>query len=462
MKLEALTALSPLDGRYAGHTAALRSLCSEYALIRYRVQVELAWYEKLAALPELPECPALSGEEAERLNTLGEEFDLGGAARVKEIEGDTKHDVKAVEYYLAERFAEQLPGAKAGFLHFGCTSEDINNLAYALMLRDLRAQVLAPALHELAGALRERAGALAEVPLLARTHGQPASPTTLGKELANPAARLARQLEQLEALPLPGKWNGASGNSSALRFAVPEADWEAVSRNFVESFGLTWNPLTTQIEPHDGIAEFCDVLARANTVLLDLARDTWSYIAQGVFRQRSAGGEVGSSTMPHKVNPIDFENAEGNLGVANALLAHFSAKLPISRRQRDLSDSTVLRNLGAAVGYCAVAYGSLVRGLAKLEADAELTARELERHPEVLGEAVQTLMRRYGVPEPYEKLKQLTRGTGIDHEALLRFIDGIVELPEAEKARLRELTPAAYTGDAARLALRESKRKGGA
>ena len=445
-----LGALSPLDGRYARAVNALRAQCSEFALIRYRVRVEVRWLEWLAALPSLPECPALSERARAELAALVENFSAEDAARVKALERETRHDVKAVEYFLRERLRETSE-AHANFLHFACTSEDINNLAYALMLHDVRARVLLPqqdALLETLGALSH---AHAERPLLALTHGQPASPTTLGKEFANVAARLARARRGLARVTVTAKWNGASGNYNAHLAAAPGVDWPATARAFVEDFGLAWNALTTQIEPHDALAEFCDAQARANRVLLDFARDVWGYIARGVFRQRVVAGEVGSSTMPHKVNPIDFENAEGNFGVANALLHHLAEKLPVSRFQRDLSDSTVLRNLGVAFGHSVLAGQALARGLERIEVDDARCDAELGECWELLAEAVQTVMRRHGVPEPYEKLKALTRGRRLTAATLQEFIAAL-PIPAEEKARLGALTPQTYTGCAAELA----------
>ncbi|MBN8280572.1 MAG: adenylosuccinate lyase [Gammaproteobacteria bacterium] len=452
MDREPLTAISPLDGRYAGKVDGLRNLFSEYGLIRFRVLTEVRWLQFLAAEPGIEGLGPLSPVVNEVLGALAERFSPDDARRVKEIERRTNHDVKAVEYLIAERLGE---GADFGrlrpFLHFACTSEDINNVAYALMLRHGRDDVLLPQMRQVVALLDTMARALADVPMLARTHGQPASPTTMGKELANSAWRLKRQLQQLRAVEPLAKMNGAVGNFNAHRAAYPAVDWPAVSRRFVESLGLVWNPYTTQIEPHDWIAEYCHCLSRCNVILLDLARDSWGYIAIGYFRQRKVETEVGSSTMPHKVNPIDFENAEGNLGVANALLEHFAGKLPVSRWQRDLSDSTVLRNLGVAIGHTVLAVQSLLTGLRKLDADAHRMRAELDAAWEVLGEAVQTVMRRHGHADAYERLKELTRGTGIGRESLAAFL-ATVDLPAAERARLLELTPAAYTGDAATLA----------
>ncbi len=454
MALEPLTALSPLDGRYAEATEPLRPLFSEHGLIRHRVLVEVRWLQALSEHPGIPEVPPFSPHAREILERLVSGFGLEEARRVKEIEATTRHDVKAVEYFIKERLAGHPELARVReFVHFGCTSEDVNNLAYGLMLREARGQVLLPAMDELVSALQEMAGRYAELPMLSRTHGQPASPTTLGKELANFAHRLQRARAALAALPIPGKMNGAVGNYNAHRVAYPEVDWEALARDFVIGLDLDWNPYTTQIEPHDGLAAYCDALRRFGCVLLDLCRDLWGYVALGYFRQRAVAGEVGSSTMPHKVNPIDFENAEGNLGLANALLAHLGEKLPVSRWQRDLSDSTVLRNLGAALGHVLLACRSALRGLGKLEADPERMRRDLDEAWEVLAEAVQTVMRRHGVEEPYERLKALTRGRRVDRETLRAFVEDL-PIPEEAKARLLALTPATYTGYAAELARR--------
>jgi len=454
-ELATLTALSPLDGRYAGKVAALSGHFSEFGLIRHRVRIEIAWLEALAAEPAIPEVPPFSSVALQALDEVARDFAPADAARVKAIERQTNHDVKAVEYWLKERFAAVPDVARvAEFIHFACTSEDINNLAHGLALVDARRDVLLPLLHAVAGDLRGLAHAHAALPMLARTHGQPATPTTLGKELANVVARLERQIAAFAKVPVKGKMNGAVGNYNAHVVAYPEVDWERFAAKVVTSLGLEFNPYTTQIEPHDCIAEYCDALARANTVLIDLDRDVWGYISVGYFRQRMKAGEVGSSTMPHKVNPIDFENSEGNLGLANALLRHFAEKLPISRWQRDLTDSTVLRNLGVALGHAMLGCTALRQGLAKLEADPAATAADLEANPEVLAEAIQTVMRRYGLPTPYEQLKALTRGqAGMTREALIAFVDGLA-LPADVKARLRELSPAAYTGLAEALARR--------
>jgi len=445
-------ALSPLDGRYANKVEPLREIFSEAGLIRARVKVEVAWLAAIATEPALPEVPALSEAAAKRLASLIENFDLTGARRVKAIEATTNHDVKAVEYYLKESVAGDAALAPlAEFFHFACTSEDINNLAYALMMRDARDLVLQPALAELIGVLRGMAHAFADTPMMSRTHGQPASPTTLGKEIADVVHRLERQEAQLARVEILGKINGAVGNYNAHYAAAPEVDWPGLCERFVTELGLTHNPYTTQIEPHDWIAEYAHVLSRIGTILIDLSRDLWGYISIGYFKQRLIEGEVGSSTMPHKVNPIDFENAEGNLGVANAQLAHLADKLPISRWQRDLSDSTVLRTLGVALGHHLLGMRGLMRGLGKLEADAGRMAEDLDANWELLGEAVQTVMRRYGLPEPYEQLKKLTRGRRIDAAAMRAFIEGLA-IPDEARARLLTMTPASYTGAAAELA----------
>jgi adenylosuccinate lyase len=455
--LSPLTAISPLDGRYAEQTAALRAHASEWALIRYRLRIEVAWLRCLAARPELDAPRPFSGAASRELERLVADFGEADAQRVKELERTTNHDVKAVEYFLRERIAASPELASAReFVHFACTSEDVNNLAYALMLRDLRDELLLPEADGVVQGIRTLAERFAEQPMLARTHGQPASPTTLGKEFAVFVGRLVRQRQQVAGVEILGKWNGAVGNYNAHLAAWPEVDWEGISRGLVESLGLAWNPCTTQIEPHDWIAEYCDALARLNRVLIDFSRDVWGYISLGYFRQRVVAGEVGSSTMPHKVNPIDFENAEGNLGVANALLHHLSEKLPISRWQRDLTDSTVLRNVGAAAGHAFLAYRALRRGLGKLELDRARLEADLEANWEVLAEAIQTVLRRHGVEDAYEQLKTLTRGRHVDREALLRFVDGL-PLPDTEKRRLRALTPASYVGNAASQARRSPR-----
>ncbi len=449
MQVSPLTALSPLDGRYAGKTVELRPIFSEYGLIKARVTVEVRWLQMLAATPGIAEVPPFSAAANAFLDALVDDFSAADAERVKAIEATTNHDVKAVEYLLKERVADHAElAAVSEFFHFACTSEDINNLSYALMLKAAREDVLLPALRAIVTSVRDGAIAYAEQPLLARTHGQTASPTTMGKEWANVAYRMQRTLAQIEAVPIMGKINGAVGNYNAHLAAYPELDWPAMAKNFVESLGITWNPYTIQIEPHDYIAELNDAVARFNTILIDFSRDLWGYISLGYFKQRVIAGEVGSSTMPHKVNPIDFENAEGNLGLANAVLRHLAEKLPISRWQRDLTDSTVLRNLGVGFGYSLLAYSSAQRGFSKLELNAARIDADLDASWEVLGEAVQTVMRRYGLPNPYEQMKALTRGKGITPERLAEFIDGL-EIPDAAKQQLRELTPAGYTGNAA-------------
>lgn len=448
-----LTALSPLDGRYAGKVDALRPLLSEFGLIHARVRVEVEWLIALSDEPGIAALPAFDDATRARLRALVDGFDAGQAQRVKDIERTTNHDVKAVEYFLKERLQGDPALAPAlEFVHFACTSEDINNLAYGLMLSAARSRVMAPALTAVAQRLRALAHAHAATPMLSRTHGQTASPTTLGKELANVLARLRRQQGQFDAVELLGKANGAVGNYNAHAVAYPEVDWPALSRRFVEGLGLAFNPWTTQIEPHDCIAELCDAQRRVNTVLIDLCRDVWGYISLGYFSQAVKAGEVGSSTMPHKVNPIDFENAEGNFGVANALLGHFADKLPISRWQRDLTDSTVLRALGTGFGHALVALDALCRGLDKLSANPARLAADLDNAWEVLAEAVQTVMRRHGLPEPYEQLKAFSRGRSITADSLREFIAGL-DLPQAERERLLALTPAGYTGLAQRLAL---------
>ncbi len=452
MELSTLTAISPVDGRYGDKTANLRALFSEFALIRQRVRVEVRWLQALAQHAGIAEVPALSSHALNILEGITDNFSVEDAQRVKNIERTTNHDVKAVEYFLKEKIAgnAELEGLSE-FFHFACTSEDINNLAYALMLREARTQALLPLMDELIDSLRARAHQYADQPMLARTHGQPASPTTLGKEFANVVARLKRQRAQLVAVPLLGKINGAVGNYNAHLASYPELDWTSMARNFVTGLGLEWNAYTTQIEPHDYVAEFFDTLARFNTIVIDFCRDVWSYISIGYFKQKTVAGEVGSSTMPHKVNPIDFENAEGNLGIANALFDHLAAKLPISRWQRDLSDSTVLRNLGVGVAYSTIAYQSCLKGISKLEVDAQRLADDLNQNWEVLAEAIQTVMRRHGVEKPYEKLKELTRGQRLDRAAMQAFINTLA-LPDEAKARLLEMTPASYIGNAAQQA----------
>ena len=445
-------ALSPLDGRYIGAAADLRPVFSEFGLMKRRVLVEVRWLLALADADQIAEVPVFSDKARGALLAMANDFDEADALRVKAIERTTNHDVKAIEYFIKESLADHDElSAASEFVHFACTSEDINNLAYALMLDDARSQVLLPVIDQLCERLRRMAFEHADLPMLSRTHGQTASPTTLGKELANVVARLQRQRKQIASVELLGKMNGAVGNYNAHVCAYPEVDWPALSRQFVEGLGLTFNPWTTQIEPHDCIAELCDAMRRLNTILIDLARDIWGYISLGYFRQALAQGEVGSSTMPHKINPIDFENAEGNLGLANSLLTHFAEKLPISRFQRDLTDSTVLRALGTGFGHSLIAMKALLRGLDKLKADPAQLQADLERNWEVLAEAVQTVMRRHGLPSPYEQLKELTRGQGISRDSLREFITSL-ELPEKVRQDLLELTPARYTGLAAQLA----------
>ena len=448
-----LTALSPLDGRYAGKTAALRPLMSEAALLRFRVQVEVAWLSALSHAG-FAEIQPFSAAAQSRLQQLIDNFSASDAQRIKEIEATTNHDVKAVEYWLKENVAD-LPDlvAASEFIHFACTSEDINNTSHGLMLRHARDTVVLPALDQLIARLRDLAHQHAALPMLSRTHGQPASPTTLGKELANVVQRLQRARVRIAAVEILGKMNGAVGNYNAHLSAYPEFDWESFSQKVVEDLGLTFNPYTIQIEPHDYMAELFDAIARSNTILIDLNRDLWGYISVGYFKQKLKAGEIGSSTMPHKVNPIDFENSEGNLGLANALLKHLAEKLPVSRWQRDLTDSTVLRNMGVALGYSLLAYDSCLRGLNKLEVNPARLAEDLDNCWEVLAEPVQTVMRRYGVPNPYEQLKELTRGKGITREALQTFITGLA-IPESARQQLLAMTPANYIGKAEDLAKR--------
>ncbi len=447
-----LLALSPLDGRYAGKVDALRPIFSEFGLIKARVRVEVEWLLALASDPGIVELKPFPEPAADRLRALARDFSLADATRVKDIERATNHDVKAVEYLIKEQLADdpQL-GPSLEFVHFACTSEDVNNLSYALMLDEARQRVMLPNLDGLITTLREMAHAHAALPMLARTHGQTASPTTVGKELANVVARLVRQRDVLASLPMPGKINGAVGNYNAHVAAYPDVDWPRFSQSFVTSLGLDWQPYTTQIESHDGIAELCDAHKRINTVCVDLCRDIWGYISLGYFKQSVKAGEVGSSTMPHKVNPIDFENAEGNFGIGNALFEHFSAKLPISRWQRDLSDSTVLRALGTAFGHTLVGLNALQRGLGKLNTNPERLQADLDNSWEVLAEAVQTVMRRHGLPNPYEQLKALTRGQGINAQSMREFI-ATLELPADAMKRLLDMTPASYIGLAEPLA----------
>jgi len=451
-ELARLMALAPVDGRYASRCDALRPIFTEYGLIRYRTRVEVQWLRHLGRDVQLPELAPWPTQVEPVLSQLAEGFALADALAVKATEATTNHDVKAVEYLIKTRL-ETVEGAGhlKEFVHFACTSEDINNLAYALMLAEARSQVLVPLQQSLVQALAELAHRYADQPMLSRTHGQTASPTTLGKEMANFAHRLERQGEQFAAVRALGKMNGAVGNFNAHVTAYPELDWPAISTRFIRELGLEPNPYTTQIEPHDWVSEYCDALARFNTVLLDFCRDVWGYISLGYFRQRPVEGEIGSSTMPHKVNPIDFENAEGNLGIANAMLAHFSAKLPVSRWQRDLTDSTVLRNLGVALGHALIAMQAALKGLGKLEADGARMRADLDASWEVLAEPVQTVMRRYGIENPYERLKALTRGQAVDAATLRAFVETL-DLPPQAKAALLELSPAQYTGLASQLA----------
>ena len=448
MELDSLTAISPIDGRYADKTEDLRPLFSEYALMHHRVEVEVAWLKMLATHPGIAEVGPFSHHALRMLDELVENFNLGDAQRIKNIERSTNHDVKAIEYFIKEKLAGNAEFDKASeFVHFACTSEDINNLAYALMLRKARTQAVLPLMDDVLRVITDLARRFADQAMLARTHGQPATPTTLGKEMANVAYRLERQREQFIEVAVMGKINGAVGNYNAHYIAYPEVDWPALAQEVVRKLDLLWNPYTTQIEPHDYIAEYFHALMRFNTVLIDFCRDVWGYISIGYFKQRTVAGEVGSSTMPHKVNPIDFENAEGNLGIANALFDHLAGKLPISRWQRDLSDSTVLRSLGTGIAHSLIAYRALLKGIGKLECDAARLAEDLDQNWEVLAEAVQTVMRRYGIEKPYEKLKELTRGRRVDAAAMQSFIDTLA-IPADAKARLKALTPARYLGNA--------------
>jgi adenylosuccinate lyase len=454
MALTSLTALSPLDGRYAAKVDSLRSHFSEFGLIRNRVRVEIAWLKALAAEPAIAECPPFSAATIEQLDQAANSFSEQDADAVKTIEARTNHDVKAMEYWLKERFGSNPEVMRVSeFIHFGCTSEDINNVSHALMLKEATEAALLPAIDGLIARFRELAHQLADLPMLARTHGQPATPTTLGKEMANIAARLIRTRARIAAVSLTAKFNGAVGNYNAHLSAYPELDWEGFNCGFIEALGLEFNPYTIQIEPHDAMAELFDAIARSNTILIDADRDIWQYISLGYFKQKLKAGEIGSSTMPHKVNPIDFENSEGNLGLANAVLHHLAEKLPISRLQRDLTDSTVLRNMGVALGYTLLACDSTMRGLNKLEANPQQLADDLDGAWEVLAEPVQTVMRRFGVPNPYEQLKELTRGKGIEKDALRAFIAQL-PIPAADRDRLLAMTPASYIGKAAELARR--------
>ncbi|WP_224552946.1 adenylosuccinate lyase [Pectobacterium versatile] len=448
MELSSLTAVSPIDGRYGDKVSTLRTIFSEFGLLKFRVQVEVRWLQKLAACAEIQEVPAFDADANAFLDKIVAEFSEEDAARIKTIERTTNHDVKAVEYFLKEKVSA-VPALHAinEFIHFACTSEDINNLSHALMLDTARRDVILPHWRQIIDALKALAQEYRDIPLLSRTHGQPATPSTIGKEFANVAYRMDRQYRQLQQVEILGKINGAVGNYNAHLAAYPEVDWHQFSESFVTSLGINWNPYTTQIEPHDYIAELFDCIARFNTILIDFDRDIWGYIALNHFKQKTIAGEIGSSTMPHKVNPIDFENSEGNLGLANAVLGHLASKLPVSRWQRDLTDSTVLRNLGVGVGYALIAYQATMKGISKLEVNRDRLADELDHNWEVLAEPIQTVMRRYGIEKPYEKLKELTRGKRVDAAGIQEFIDGL-ELPEAEKTRLKAMTPANYIGRA--------------
>jgi adenylosuccinate lyase len=448
MNLSALTAVSPIDGRYGSKTADLREVFSEYGLIRCRVEVEIRWLQRLAAHPEITEVPAFSEATNAQLDKIVSEFDEAAATKIKDIESVTNHDVKAVEYFIKEAFKGNAElEAVMEFVHFACTSEDINNLSHGLMLKQGRDEVLVPQMQAIVDAIAGLASEYAEDSMLSRTHGQTASPSTVGKEMANVVARLRRQLAQVKQVELLGKINGAVGNYNAHLSAYPSVDWQANAETFVTSLGLTWNPYTTQIEPHDYIAELFDAIARFNTILIDFDRDVWGYISMGYFKQKTIAGEVGSSTMPHKVNPIDFENSEGNLGLANAVFGHMAAKLPVSRWQRDLTDSTVLRNMGVGFGYSAIAYAATMKGIGKLEINRPRLAEDLDNSWEVLAEPIQTIMRRYNIEEPYEKLKALTRGQAISREVIEKFVETL-DVPEDAKQAMRDLTPENYIGNA--------------
>lgn len=448
MELSALTAISPVDGRYGSKTTELRGIFSEFGLIKYRVTVEVRWLQALAKAQGIDEVPAFSDEANALLDSIVDNFSEADAARVKEIERTTNHDVKAVEYLLKDKVADNAElNAINEFIHFACTSEDINNLSHGLMLAEARDTVLLPYCDELLAAIKAKAVEYKSVPMMTRTHGQPASPSTMGKEFANVYVRLQRQRQQIANVELLGKINGAVGNYNAHLSAYPDYDWHAHAEQFVSSLGLTWNAFTTQIEPHDYIAELFDAIARFNTILLDFDRDVWGYIALNHFKQKTVAGEIGSSTMPHKVNPIDFENSEGNLGLANAIFAHLAQKLPVSRWQRDLTDSTVLRNLGVGMGYTLIAYQATLKGVSKLEVNADRLLEELDQNWELLAEPIQTVMRKYGIEKPYEKLKELTRGKRVNQEIMADFIDGL-ELPDTVKAEMKLMTPANYIGRA--------------
>jgi adenylosuccinate lyase len=447
MELTALTAISSADGRYGSKTKELRAIFSEFGLIKYRVTVEVRWLQALSNCEAIKEVPIFENTENELLDAIVDNFSVEDAARVKAIESETNHDVKAVEYFLKEKISTNSKlDAVSEFIHFACTSEDINNLSYSLMLKEA-AIVICDIQDEITNSIADLAHQFAEIPLMSRTHGQPASPTTLGKEMANVVARLQRQQSQFGNVQLMGKINGAVGNYNAHISAYPEVDWPAFAQSFIEGLGLTWNPYTTQIEPHDYIAEYFDVMTRFNVILIDFDRDLWGYIALGHFKQKTVAGEIGSSTMPHKVNPIDFENSEGNLGVANALFTHLGQKLPVSRWQRDLTDSTVLRTLGLGVAHSLIAYKATLKGISKLEVNQDSLMKELDQNWEVLAEPIQTVMRRYGIEKPYEKLKELTRGKRVDQQGMREFVDQL-ELPESAKDELKAMTPANYIGNA--------------
>ena len=452
MNLTNLTAISPLDGRYGDKTAELKPIFSEYGLMRFRVQVELRWLQALANQPDIQEVPSLSDEANTLLNGITDNFSETDALRIKEIESTTNHDVKAVEYFIKEKMTGNKElAAVSEFIHFACTSEDINNLSHALMLKEGHELVMRPALGDIINAITALTVKYADQSMLARTHGQIASPTTMGKEMGVFVHRLNRQLSQLDEINFLGKMNGAVGNFNAHLSAYPDVDWPELSKSFVEDLGLQWNPHTTQIEPHDYMAEYFQAMSRFNTILIDFCRDVWGYISLGYFKQKTIEGEIGSSTMPHKVNPIDFENAEGNLGLSNCILTHLAGKLPVSRWQRDLTDSTTIRNNGSGLAYALLAYKSCLKGISKLETNPDVIANDLECAWEVLSEPVQTVMRRYGVEKPYEKLKDLTRGQTINAEILHQFINSL-EIPETEKKRLLKLTPADYVGNASQQA----------
>lgn len=448
MELSALTAISPVDGRYGEKVKALRPVFSEYALIKFRVVVEVRWLQKLAAHPQIEELTPLSADANKTLNDLLDNFSEQDALRIKTIESTTNHDVKAVEYFLKENLEKHTElGKVTEFVHFACTSEDINNLSHGLMLKTGRDDVILPVMRQILSEIKKLSLDLSGIPLLSRTHGQTASPSTMGKEMANVAYRLERQIKQVEKVEILGKINGAVGNYNAHLSAYPEIDWQLNAKDFVESLGIDWNPYTTQIEPHDYIAELFDAIARFNTILLDFDRDIWGYISLGYYKQKTIAGEIGSSTMPHKVNPIDFENSEGNLGIANAILQHLASKLPVSRWQRDLTDSTVLRTLGVGLAHSLIAYQASLKGISKLEINEQRMAADLDNAWEVLAEPIQTVMRRYAISEPYEKLKAFTQGKAITQEAMIEFVNAL-ELPESAKSELLAMTPSTYIGNA--------------